>query len=214
MFGVKDFLVAGDSSRAYGPDVPSLAYGEYRRFISREAVPFQEEVAKSSAPWRQWMTDVNDLRTVFEMRAGRNTGEGIPFQKLPGGRVLVTRLVCSREVAEKIAAGCDARLPVPATQEELDALAKLVPASFLAHTGFKEGDDLSGMTLIPPGPDGAGFIATAKEGTKAVGGASLTILSSNEKGMLRYVPSRALLMLERQGWKDGQPQRRRVKYPE
>ena len=139
MSGVKDFLVAGDSSRAYGPAVPSLAYGEYQGFISREAVPFQEE---------------------------------------------------------------------------LDALAKLVPASFLAHTGFKEGDDLSGMTLIPPGPDGAGFIATAKEGTKAVGGASLTILSSNEKGMLRYVPSRALLMLERQGWKDGQPQRRRVKYPE
>jgi hypothetical protein len=183
---------------AAGEDWRQVVANVYSEFTAPDAARYVPEVAKKAPPWFNWRTEMSHLHVAKEMQAGTNTGESIPFHPWRGGRILATRFVCSRSVAEKIAAFCGARLPVPDSQEQLEELARLLPAGLMAHSGIVPGAAISGMWL-ETGDLSASFIA---ENTPAPSG--LTIYHSDWagiRGSAHLVPglSRALLILE---WPD------------
>ncbi len=183
---------------AAGEDWRQVVANVYSEFTAPDAARYVPEVAKKAPPWFNWRTEMYHLRVAKEMHAGTNSGESIPFHPWRGGRILTTKIVCSRSVAEKIATSSGARLPVPDSQEQLEELARLLPAGLMAHSGIAPGAALSGIWM-ETGDRSASFIAG---NTPAPAG--LTIYHSDWAGVRRsahLVPglSRALLILE---WPD------------
>ncbi len=165
-------------------------------FCAKECVAYSPAIAKANAPWMPWQRDVGNLDLVQEMRAKKNTGEGIPFQKLPRGRALVTSILCSRERAEKIATHYGARLPLILGREDMEALARLLPNGSTAHCSINPEAPPKG--LLSGWPD-RGIYQTPERRNLLVPperGDSLAVESCAGEGSLIIVPSSALLVLE------------------
>ncbi len=194
-------LTASEAERKQFPATPEWhreIQSRYGDLTVRESAGYYAELAKSAPPWHSWVRDLDHLSTAQDWMAGTNSGGGIPFHRWRGGRILVTKFVCSRPVAEKIAAACGARLPVPDNQDDLDELARLVPSRLMAHSGIVPGAAIRGMRL--DNGDHIPWLAT--EDTPAPAGVWLAVHGNRpgeSSGYLFPVPSRALLMLE---WPD------------
>ncbi|MCB1097824.1 MAG: hypothetical protein KDN22_19785, partial [Verrucomicrobiae bacterium] len=134
------------------PEFMKKISGQYGDYRARECVAYSPEAVESHAPWRLLEKDIYHLDLVQRMLAKTNTGESIPFKRLDDRRVLVTSIVCSRELAEKIAEHHGARLPMPG-QEKAEALAALLPDSMTVHSAQLTPDAPSRALLVLEWPD-------------------------------------------------------------
>jgi hypothetical protein len=174
------------------PDWQREIHSRYGDYTARGSAGYWDEAAKSAPLWIGWREDYDALVMMQHMNAGANSGEGIPFHPWRGGRILLTKFVCSREVAEKIAFSCGAILPVPASQEELDALAKLLPNGTSCHSGLNARDKFGAVLRRDENMEET----IAGQNEKVPEGTTATIFTSNERGVFRMDQGRALLVLE------------------
>jgi hypothetical protein len=171
----------------------------YNDFVGRGSVAYWPEVANSDPAWRGHLDDlarINDLvRSARPVQYLPARSVHFDYVHVQGSRLLTTPFVCSREVAERIAAACKAHLPSPADQEELNAVAKLLPQNRMAHCGIT--------------PETSRGLKLWRENES---NAPLTIQAApSGEGSLRRGLTRALLVLE---WPDeASKERRRVKLP-
>ena len=160
-----------------------------------ECVAYSPKAAKSAAPWWPWQKDYRNLKVVQEFHAGTNTGQSIPYYTFPDSRVLVTTFLCSREMAEKIAAHYGGRIPIPMHQAKIDQIAQLIPDGLMAHSAPMETVDLK-VTKFWNGNRVEGSPAESNEAVEIPEGSVMTILNRKNTGYLMAVPSRALLVIE------------------
>lgn len=177
------------------PDKMRSLRSKFGDHIARECVAYSPKAAESHKPWRPLEMDLYHFSLAREMLAGTNTGESIPYHRFHDSRVWVTSLVCSRDLAKKIAKRHGARLPVPAGPERLDALARLLPTGLMAHSASVAAEDLGAMPFWK-GSRNSGRQAEQAETRKIPEGESLAILRKGAAGVLMTVPARALLVLE------------------